>query len=134
MWQGVEDDYYLVSEHWNTLNPEGFGYELSYSAFNDSDETYGMQYTKYGYDEGVIGLDDVYFIDYYATLYDTEERARIMEFFCAKSDEKVLDSVHLQAKIKYMSEYIRYYFDDSTWPETVIWEKGINEERNTTDN
>ena len=134
MWQGVEDDYYLVSEQWNTLNPEGFGYELSYSAFNDSDETYGMQYTKYGYDEGVIGLDDVYFIDYYATLYDTEDRARIMEFFCAKSDEKVLDSVHLQAKIKYMSEYIRYYFDDSTWPETVIWEKGINEERNTTDN
>ena len=125
---GTWNDYYKVSEHWSTLNPEGFSYDESYDAYNNytgNEELPALEYTKYAYDAGAIEMDDIYFIDLYATTYELEDHARIMEYACARKTFASLDSEHIQAKLKYLSEYIRYYFDDSTWPETVVWEQAL---------
>ena len=126
LWNGVSDEYYDVPLTWTEFNPEGFEYEQSYANYDSSAPSDGSQYTVYGYEDGSIGLEDIYFIDYYSTLYATEDRARIMEFSCIHYPDGYMSAPHIQNKIRYMSEYIRYYFDDSAWPQVLPWEKGLS--------
>jgi len=123
-----EEDPVFSEEKWNALNPEGFTYESTYANFDTTDETFGQEYTTYGYQSGLIDVNDVYFIDNYAMLFSTEDRARLMEYACAQSDNPVLKSEKLQAKLRYMSEYIRHYFDTTGWPEVTPWEKVLTGE------
>ncbi|MCR5743522.1 MAG: hypothetical protein K6F92_07380 [Lachnospiraceae bacterium] len=122
----LEDDPVFSEAKWNALNPEGFTYEDSYANYDTTDETFGQEYTIYGYQSGVIDVNGVYFIDNYAMLFSTEDRARLTEYACVQTDNPALKSEKLQAKLKYMSEYIRHYFDTTGWPEVTPWEKAID--------
>jgi len=119
------DDFFYTDEQWETLNPPDFRYMGSYAGFEEMDESVNQEYTIYGYNYAGTALEDVYFIDLYATLKSEEDRARLMEYACCFYDLPAMRSPHIQAKLKYMSEFIRHYFDDSTWPEVLPWEVAL---------
>lgn len=88
---------------WSSLNPIGFNYEHIYylnekymdtlSAYNDS--------------------QNVYFIDNYARSSEKEDRARIFEAICSRTDYQ--DYPYLQAKMDYLKETLQKYFPELSY-------------------
>ena len=106
-WDSIQREDALYSEEgWSNLNPDWFpGYTYDYS-----NEVY---------------LDDFrWFIDPYATISPTEDRARVMEYAMAEYGYwNFAESRGLQQKLDYYCRCIRDAFDTALWPETVLWEQ-----------
>ncbi len=100
----LREDALFSEEAWYTLNPGWFsGYSYSYAqehALEDFDS----------------------FIDTYATVSPTEDRARVMEYAMMDYDSFSGTDV-LYQKLWYYSACIRDAFDTTGWPEILLWEQ-----------
>ena len=94
-------------EGWNALNPEGFSYTESYADYWEEEE---------------LPPSDGYFIDAYARISATEDRARVFEYAASGRDDMFRDAPGLQAKLSYYCRCIRDVFDTDGWPEQTAWE------------
>lgn len=106
-WDATQRDDALFSESgWIAHNPEWFtGYTFSYS------------------EEAEI-LENGYFVDGYATIKPTEDRARVMEYAMAEYGFYTFeDAPGLQGKLQYYCSCIRDAFDTTGWPDELLWEQ-----------
>lgn len=99
-------DSYNYDQDWNKLNPDGFQYEYSYSEDNEISFDY-----CYWSDEP----EDTYFIDTYAKTYQTEDRARLMEYALKDGIAVYQEYPHLMEKLEVMYEEIYTTFDTTNW-------------------
>ena len=83
---------------WNSLNPNNFLYDLSYT--KESNPTYTLNN---------ISSKDIYFIDSYSKTYPDEDRARIFENICLQSSN-ITKYEHLYSKAKYLQEELLSYY------------------------
>ena len=105
-WDAMYRENALFSEEsWSAHNPKGFVYSEEYGSTRN-DITLEL-YT--------------YFVDAYAMINATEDRARIFEFAVENSGTLYQDA-GLRAKLQYYSQCIRDCFDTTDWPETTAWE------------
>ena len=104
----------ILPDEWNALNPEGFEYYWDATLVNDAHE-----WTLYS-----GNIANVYFVDSYACVDETEDRARIMEYFMTHDDEAelLIQSPAIRKKLELMCRAIRSTFDTSSW-ENVRWER-----------
>lgn len=100
---------------WNSLNPEGFAYDLDYTANQDRE---GGEYLQ---DETRA------FIDSYSMSYPKEDRARIMEYASTAGNEYYFRSETMQAKLETLCKGIREAFDLRQYPNALIWEQYLDE-------
>lgn len=111
-WDSSCRDGALYSEEaWESLNPEGFEYSYSYDGWWDLE---------------FEGDEWEYFIDTYSMINPTEDRARIMEYAMNGESEMITDYEPICEKLSYYSQCIRDAFDDSSWPETTVWEEPLS--------
>lgn len=109
-WDSWQREDSLYSEDgWLALNPEGFDY------------TYDYAQTQCFTDDW-----DQYFIDEYAMINSTEDRARIMEYGMMEyMDWRFAQMPGAVEKLRYYSQCIREAFDTTSWPERLAWEQYI---------
>ena len=111
-WDSSCRDGALYSEEtWESLNPEGFEYSYSYDGWWDLE---------------FEGDEWEYFIDTYSMINPTEDRARIMEYAMNGESEMITEYEPISEKLSYYSQCIRDAFDDSSWPETTVWEEPLS--------
>ena len=103
-WQ--REDALYSEEKWNELNPRWFDdYTYDYSQMQNLE-------------------DDTSFIDGYATISPTEDRARVMEYAMVSWGEWAFaEDTVLYRKLSYYCRCIRDAFDTTGWPDTVLWEQ-----------
>jgi hypothetical protein len=99
-------DSYNYDQDWDILNPEGFQYEYSYAEDNEISYDY-----CYWNDEP----EDIYFIDTYAKTYQTEDRARLMEYALKDGIATYQEYPHLMEKLEVMYDEIYTTFDTTNW-------------------
>ena len=100
------DPSHWSEEGWAALDPEGFAY---YGAYLDAE---GRPYSEYGSPDLTAEADPdaAYFISRYAKTFPTEDRASLVEtLFRLGPDSLIMRSPHLEAKLAYYAEAIRYY-------------------------
>lgn len=90
---------------WMANNPSGFAYSENYASQRND-----IQSNWYSY-----------FIDDYAMISSTEDRARIFENAIENSGTIFTDD-GLKEKLKYYCECIRDCFDTTGWPKSTAWE------------
>ena len=100
------DDALFSEERWLALNPEDFSYSEDYGSLRGD-----IQPEWYSY-----------FVDDYAMINATEDRARIFENAVENSGMLFRDAPGRIAKLQYYSDCILDCFDTTGWPETVAWE------------
>ena len=108
------DDTALSMDEWDALNPEGFSY------YGDATKTDpAQQWTLYS-----GSPEDIHFVDSYACVARTEDRARIMEYFMIREDEAriLIQSPFIRQKLQMMCDAVRDTFDTTGW-ENVRWER-----------
>ena len=108
------DDTALPMDEWDALNPEGFSY------YGDATKTDpAQQWTLYS-----GSPEDIHFVDSYACVARTEDRARIMEYFMTREDEAriLIQSPFIRQKLQMMCDAVRDTFDTTGW-ENVRWER-----------
>lgn len=99
------DQGVMTEEDWAALNPEGFEYAY----------TYANQWELEG--------DPEHFVDTYAMISPTEDRARILEYAMMEGSGWMFeDYPGLKAKLRFYSDCIRNYFDIPQG-ETLLWEQ-----------
>ena len=108
------DDTALPMDEWDALNPEDFSY------YGDATKTDpAQQWTLYS-----GSPEDIHFVDSYACVARTEDRARIMEYFMIREDEAriLIQSPFIRQKLQMMCDAVRDTFDTTGW-ENVRWER-----------
>ena len=125
IWHATEDHITSLNYfefdivEWTQLNPEGFCYILdpAESILTEGDYTYF----------GPTKPENCYFIDGYSKTNEREDRARIMEYtMMGFFGTELSEYPHLYAKLRYMSDKIRQYFDTTGWS-TPRWESALGE-------
>lgn len=106
-WQ--REDALYSEETWNSLNPSWFGgYSYDYAQEHELED-----YTS--------------FVDGYATISPTEDRARIMEYAMSDFGQWTFEDADiLLQKLDYYCRCIRDAFDTESWPDTVLWEQYLH--------
>lgn len=95
----------MTEEEWAALNPPGFDYAYTYA------------------NQWELESDPEYFVDTYAMISPTEDRARILEYAMMEgSDWMFADHPGLNAKLRLYSDCIRSYFHIPQG-ETPLWEQ-----------
>ncbi len=93
---------YDVASNWYDYNPKGFVYDVKYYQNDDNN------YTSYEYDE-----NNVYFVDSYSKLNQSEDRARIFENVCYIDEYNVVNKYpNLLKKAKYIRDVLIQYYPD----------------------
>lgn len=119
---------YDIFDDWNKLNPKGYDYKYGY-VDADGVEYNAMNNSKYtsADEKSFENVNNIYFIDYYANTYPTEDRARIFEALMSAENELPYEfkSKNLQKKAKYLCKMIRKAMDciDDEGGEELYWEK-----------
>ena len=128
--KGFEGFDLEMFERWEMLNPFDFRYAGTYT--DENGNTIGCDVTEYigtsYYIGGDMPLDNVYFVDGYATSYAKEDMARIFENIFFSESIPLPDyfgSVNLQLKSAYLCACIREAFNCLEGVE-ACWEKSIN--------
>ena len=68
--------------------------------------------------------DFSWFVDDYATINPTEDRARVLEYAMADYGMWTFEGNEgLTAKLDYYARCIRDGFDTTGWPEVTLWEQ-----------
>ena len=100
------EDALYSEEAWAALNPSWFsGYSYDYSIEHELE-------------------DWTSFVDGYATISPTEDRARVMEYAMMDYGQYTFDGAPvLLAKLAYYSRCIRDAFDTEGWPKDLPWEQ-----------
>lgn len=108
-WDAMYREDALFSEDgWSAHNPADFAYSEEYGAarYDISSEWYG------------------YFVDDYAMINATEDRARIFEN-AMDNGGTLFQNAGLREKLQYYSDCIRDCFDTALWQETAAWEEPL---------
>lgn len=101
------EDALYSNEGWMAMNPEGFDYTWDYAVVQDFRDDW-----------------DRYFIDHYAMINPTEDRARILEYgMSAYSQWRFDEMPGALEKLRWYAFCIRDAFDTAGWPEEVLWEQ-----------
>lgn len=100
------EDARFSEETWLSLQPDGFAYSEDYGSLRGD-----IQPEWYSF-----------FVDDYAMINATEDRARIFEIAVENSGMLFRDAPGRIAKLQYYSDCIRDCFDTTGWPETAAWE------------
>lgn len=109
-WDAGEREGALFSEEeWAQWNPAWFsGYSYDYGDQHDLN-------------------DFTCFVDSYATVSPTEDRARVMEYAMVSNGQWTFEGCDgLLNKLSYYCRCIREAFDTTGWPETVLWEQYLS--------
>lgn len=123
MWHATEnlirsrDHRALSMDEWDALNPKGFSYT------EDAAKTAsGQPWTLY-----TGSPEDIHFVDSYACVARTEDRARIMEYIMTREDEAklLIQSPYIRKKLQMMCDAVRSTFDTAGW-ENVRWEQWLD--------
>ena len=111
-WDATLRSQALFSEEvWLSLQPEGFRYAHSYTDMPDAIAAYE---------------NSGYFVSSYAMTFPTEDRATLMSLIM--SDKTALqENPGMAEKMRYYAACIRDCFDTEGWPETTLWEQGLQE-------
>lgn len=106
---GMREDALYSETAWADLNPSWFtGYSYDYTVQHDL-------------------IDYTAFIDGYATISPTEDRARVLEYAMYEYGAWAFENAPvLQKKLNYYCRCIRDAFDTTNWPDTVLWEQYLN--------
>ena len=86
-------------------------------------------FSGYSYDYGdLYDLNDfTCFVDSYANVSPTEDRARVMEYAMVSYGTWTFEGCDgLLNKLSYYSRCIRNAFDTAGWAETVLWEQYLS--------
>ena len=91
---------YGIEDHWYDYNPQGFDYNIKHYQDNN------LLYTIYSYDE-----NEIYFVDAYSKLNQSEDRARIFENVCYINGENIIKQYpNLLKKAEYIkNELLKNY-------------------------
>lgn len=104
----LREDALFREEEWMALQPEGFVYADSYRDISDDVTAF--------YGSGYFARD-------YACVSASEDKATMMETAIMGRADIYGRNPHLLPKLAYYCACIRDSFDDSGWPETVVWEQ-----------
>lgn len=105
-WDAIyRSDALFSEEGWMSRNPSGFTYSETYAS--ERDDIKSSWYS--------------YFIDDYAMISATEDRARIFENAIDNAGTVFADA-GLKEKLQYYSDCIRDSFDTTGWEKTTAWE------------
>ena len=108
-WDALIRTEALYSEEaWLALQPEGFGYAMSYTNVPGGLVSY---------------LEPGYFIGEYSLTYPTEDRATLMEAAMENYTWDFEPGSGRRAKMQYYADCIRDCFDTEGWPEVTTWEQ-----------
>ena len=109
-WDSWNREGALYSEDgWMALNPEGFAYTWDYAVTQEFRENW-----------------DQYFIDQYAMINATEDRARTLEYGMYSYMQWRFDEMPgVVEKLRWYAMCIRDAFDTTGWPEELLWEQYI---------
>lgn len=94
-------DGYEYNMMFDALNPEGFSYDYDYIDNMDTDSSLCL------YSEEA---ENVYFVDYYAKSFETEDRSRLAEYSLAYGIDYFIQYPHLMEKLKVMYQTISEVF------------------------
>ena len=98
-------------DRWDALNPDGFSYDLDYTA---NQERSGDEFLQ---------PDTRAFIDTYSMSYPKEDRARILECAMCDGNEALFSSSKMQAKLRCLSRAIREAYGLKQSTEVFRWEQ-----------
>lgn len=104
----------LPMDEWDAWNPEGFSYTED-ATRQDPTQPWILYSGR---------PEDIHFVDSYACVARTEDRARIMEFFMTREDDAqlLIQSPFIRQKLQMMCDAVRSAFDTTGW-EDVRWER-----------
>ena len=107
-WDSWNREGAMYSEDgWIALNPEGFDYTWDYAVVQEFRDDW-----------------DQYFIDQYAMINSTEDRARTMEYgMYGYMEWRFEEMPGVLEKLRWYAECIRDAFDTTGWPEELLWEQ-----------
>ena len=107
-WDSWNREGALYSEDgWTAMNPEGFEYTWDYAVVQDFRDDW-----------------DQYFIDQYAMINPTEDRARTLEYGMYGYMQWRFDEMPgALEKLRWYAACIRDAFDTEGWPEELLWEQ-----------
>lgn len=107
-WDSWNREGAMYSEDgWMAMNPEGFDYTWDYAVVQDFREDW-----------------DQYFIDQYAMINSTEDRARTLEYGMYGYMQWRFDEMPgVLEKLRWYAACIRDAFDTGDWPEELLWEQ-----------
>lgn len=115
MWHAIEmklSTHRFDHPQWDACNPEGFTYYQRY----DSGYSALTQYTF------AQSGPSCYFVDAYARINGTEDRARLMETVMMGDEAGMLSAPILKKKLDIMAQTIRDHFNTTGWT-TPLWER-----------
>ena len=107
-WDSWNREGALYSEDgWTAMNPEGFEYTWDYAVVQEFRDDW-----------------DQYFIDQYAMINPTEDRARTLEYGMYGYMQWRFDEMPgALEKLRWYAACIRDAFDTEGWPEELLWEQ-----------
>ena len=101
----------IALDQWETLNPNGFTYDLDYRKNRNRDASaYLLEDTRC-------------FIDAYSMSFPREDRARIMEYACTPGNERYFRSEPMQKKLRTLCQGIREAYGLEKSGERYLWEQ-----------
>lgn len=118
---------------WDKLNPKGHNYPYAYVDEEgiEFDSSNHSEYTP-GDEKSEENVNNIYFVDYYANTYPTEDRARIFETLMTYDEElpSSFQSEHLRKKALYLCEMIRKGMEgiEEDSKEVFYWERLLKQE------
>ena len=98
-------------DQWDSLNPEGFSYDLDFERNQRRDGTSCLQDR------------DRAFVDTYSMSFPREDRARIMEYAMTSGNEELFSSLIMQKKLNLLSQGIREAFGLHNSDRILLWEQ-----------
>lgn len=96
---------------WQSLNPEGFAYDMDFEKNRDRDGSPWLQEKTQA------------FVDTYSMSFPREDRARIMEYAMAEGNEDLFASPVMQKKLLCLSQGIREAFSLTDPQMNLSWEQ-----------
>ena len=98
-------------ENWQSLNPEGFSYDMDFEKNLNRDGSIWLQEA------------DRAFVDTYSMSFPREDRARIMEYAMAAGNQDLFTSPVMQKKLKCLSQGIREALSLTDSDTILSWEQ-----------
>lgn len=98
-------------DHWESLNPQDFSYDYSYTATSQS------QPSVY------LSTGSRAFIDRYCMTFPKEDQARILEYAMLPGQQELFQAPVLQRKLSVLCQAIREAYDLNDYPQPLLWEQ-----------
>lgn len=101
-------------DRWESLNPQDFSYDYSYTASSQS------QPSVY------LATGSRAFIDRYSMTFPKEDQARILEYAMLPGQQALFQAPALQQKLSTLCQAIREAYRLQDYPEPLLWEQYLH--------